>query len=225
VKWKSAFWGALIAGIAWQIANFYFTKFFVMSFQTGFKNALYSGFASLPIILIWLYLAWTVVLLGAEISYAHQNQSSMTWDFRKTKYSYNFKEIVALHILLFVYDKFQSSDGATTYDEIKDYFNLPERIINEIAQNLVALNFIYEVDSDEQILRYTAAQNPEKLTVNDVLSGLKSHGVSVEIEKKSDYIHSIVERVEKEYIKVFEKTFADKSIKKLLEGNVKNTAS
>jgi membrane protein len=196
-----------------------------MSFQAGFKNALYSGFASLPIILIWLYLAWTVVLLGAEISYAHQNQSSMTWDFRKTKYSYNFKENVALHILLFVYNKFQSGDGASTYGEIKDYFDLPERIINEIAENLVDLNFIYEVDSDEQEISYTPAQNPEKLTVHDVLKGLQSHGTFVEIEKKSDLIHSIVERLEKEYERVFEKTFAEKSIKELLEGQAKHIAS
>ncbi|MBN1478998.1 YihY/virulence factor BrkB family protein [candidate division KSB1 bacterium] len=225
VRWDSAFFGALIAGIGWQIANFYFTKFLVLSFQTGFKGALYSSFASLPLLLIWLYLAWTVVLLGAEISYAHQNQSKMTWEVRRTKYSFAFKENISLHILLFIYEKFQRGQTAAGHDEIKDYFHVPERLINEIISILVDLRFIYALDSDEKDSRYTPAMNPEKLTVRDVLSGIRSHGASAAFEKNGEKIHSIVERLEKDYNNIMDRSFAARSIKELLQGPLKQTTS
>ncbi len=225
VRPASAIIGALLAGIAWQIANFYFTKFFVMSFQTGFKEALYSGFASLPIILIWLYLAWTVVLLGAEISYAHQNQSKMTWDIRKTTYSYRFRENVAMHILFFIYRKFLLDEDASSYAEIKDTFNLPERLINEILGHLIELRFIYLLEGDERESRYTPARNPELLTINDVLEGIRSNGASAIIEKKNEVIHSIVESVEKQYVELMSQSFATVTLKKLLEGSKQTTAS
>lgn len=224
VRPDSAAIGALLAGIAWQIANLYFTKFFVMSFQTGFKEALYSGFASLPLILIWLYLAWTVVLLGAEISYAHQNQSKMTWDIRNTTYSYRFRENVAMHILLYIYKKFITGEDASGYSEIKENFHLPERLINEILGNLIDLKFIYTLEGEERESRYTAAKNPEKLTVHDILDGLRSNGASASIEKNGDEIHSIVQKLEKEYIELLSHSFATQTVKELLEGTTTQTA-
>lgn len=218
VRWDSAFFGALIGGLAWQITNFYFTKFLVLSFQTGFKGALYSGFASLPLLLLWLYLAWTVVLLGAEISYAHQNQSKMTWEVRRTKYSFAFKENIALHILLFVYEKFQNGQPAPSHNALNDYFHIPERLINEIIATLIDLGFIYALDSDERESRYTPAKNPEKITVRDVLSGIRSHGVTAEFEKNSERIYSIVETLENEYKNLLDKSFSAQSIKELLQG-------
>ncbi len=222
VRADSAVIGALLAGIAWQIANFYFTKFFVMSFQTGFKEALYSGFASLPILLIWLYLAWTVVLLGAEISYAHQNQTKMTWDIRKTTYSYRFRENVALHILLFIYKKFQHAEDAASYADIKDYFTVPERLINEILGDLNELKLVYVLEVDDRESRYTPAKNPEKLTIADILQSIRSQGASAKIEKKQDDIHTIVEKVEKEYVELLTRSFATQSVKELLEGKKEN---
>jgi membrane protein len=218
VRIDSAIIGALLAGIAWQIANFYFAKFFVMSFQTGFKEALYSGFASLPMVLIWLYLAWTVVLLGAEISYAHQNQSKMTWDIRKTTYSFKFRENIAMHMLLFIYKKFLTGEDASHYAEIKESFHLPERLINEILTNLIELKFIYLLEGDERESRYTPARNPEMLTVQDILEGIRTRGASATIEKKNDDIYTIVEKLESEYIELLSHSFATQSVKELLEG-------
>jgi membrane protein len=37
-------------------------------------NAIYSTFAALPIFLVWVQLSWSIVLFGAEVTYAVQHE-------------------------------------------------------------------------------------------------------------------------------------------------------
>ncbi len=70
VKIFPAWVGGVAAGILW-----YHTQWAYVNFQIGINsyNAIYGVFATLPIFLLWLYLNWIIVLLGAEISFAVQN--------------------------------------------------------------------------------------------------------------------------------------------------------
>ena len=206
VRVDSALIGAFAAGIAWQFANFYFTKYFVLSFQTGFKEALYSSFASLPIVLIWLYIAWTVVLLGAEISYAHQNQTKMSWELRKTNYSYAFKEELAIRILLVVAEHFQQGKEAPSNEELNERLDVPERLVNDVMSTLLELRLVYALEVDERLVRYVPAQSLERLKIVDIIQAIRERGVTIPLERNSDTINTIVENLEKEYKSILEKS-------------------
>ena len=70
VRLKSAAVGGVIAGSMWQSA-----QWFYIHWQIGFTkyNAIYGSFAQLPLFLVWLYISWIIVLVGAELSYAMQH--------------------------------------------------------------------------------------------------------------------------------------------------------
>lgn len=65
VRWKHAFTGAIFAtfflGLARQGLGLY------LSYMPGY-SVIYGTFATLPIFLLWIYVAWLVVLLGAVIA-------------------------------------------------------------------------------------------------------------------------------------------------------------
>ena len=132
--------------------------------------------------------------------------------------------IRAMHIILFIYEKFASGESAPTHSDIKEYFLMPERLINEIITNLIELQYIYVIDTDENESRYTPARSAETLTVRDILHGLRRHGVSAEFEKNGDHIHSIVLELSQQYADVVDDAFALKSIKDVLQmSDLRNT--
>src|SRR5262249_7870248 len=57
--------GAIFAGIAWHLGQLAYIEF-----QIGMANyhAIYGALSQLPIRLVWLYVSWVVVLVGAEIA-------------------------------------------------------------------------------------------------------------------------------------------------------------
>ena len=70
VKFRSAFFGALTAGILWASLSLLFASF---AGSTTHYTAIYSSFAIMLIFMIWLYLSWLVLLIGASIAYHHQH--------------------------------------------------------------------------------------------------------------------------------------------------------
>ena len=55
--------GGIVAGIVWQTTGWAFTAFIASSTR---YTAIYSSFAILVLFLIWLYLNWMILLVGAH---------------------------------------------------------------------------------------------------------------------------------------------------------------
>lgn len=57
--------GALLGGSLWQGLQWAYLKF---QFGASSYNAIYGSFAQIPLLLLWLYMSWAIVLLGAQVS-------------------------------------------------------------------------------------------------------------------------------------------------------------
>lgn len=74
VRVRSAFFGAVVAGLSWygmQLAH--------VRFQVGLArwNAIYSGFGAFPIFLAVIQLSWVIVLIGAQLVALHMQSASL----------------------------------------------------------------------------------------------------------------------------------------------------
>ena len=84
VPWRHALAGALVAGIAFELAKRGFALYLVR-FPT--YTLIYGAFATIPIFLVWMYLSWAVVLAGAALTamlpayYIHDRREVAGSDF------------------------------------------------------------------------------------------------------------------------------------------------
>ena len=70
VRTRCAFKAALIAGIGFTAVQYLYLETQVLVAK---QSAIYGVLAAIPLFMIWLNLGWTIVLYGAELSYAFQH--------------------------------------------------------------------------------------------------------------------------------------------------------
>jgi membrane protein len=63
VSFKHAVVGGIIVAMAFEMAKYLFG--FVMS-RSSFE-VIYGAFAAVPLFLLWIYISWTIILMGAEL--------------------------------------------------------------------------------------------------------------------------------------------------------------
>ena len=70
VHYRYALKGAIFAGIAFAGVQFLYLETQLMVAK---QSAVYGVLAAIPLFMIWLNLGWSIILYGAELSYAFQN--------------------------------------------------------------------------------------------------------------------------------------------------------
>jgi len=169
--------GGIVAGSVWQGAFWLYTTFQVGMAKYG---AIYGTFAALPIFMIWLYVSWVIVLLGAEVSWAMQNVRHY-WEQRRSEgASFATREAVALRAMVAVAVAFHRDGAALTVDEIGDRLEAPSHLLLETLQTLTAKGLCAEVVGPSGPA-FQPARPLEKIRPADVIAAVREHGNALDL--------------------------------------------
>jgi len=176
VNFKSGLFAGIIAGTIYQTVQWLY-----ITFQVGVAqyNAIYGSFAALPLFLVWLQLSWLIVLVGAELSHAHQHSDMLEFEPDIERVSTSFKKLLTLRVVSLLAKNFSQGLKPLTMSDISNATDIPKKLIRQILNDLTECGIIIEISNkQEHEMGYQPALDTDHLTINYVLDVLERCGIS-----------------------------------------------
>ncbi len=166
VRFGSALMGGITAAVLWGLAGATFAAFVAGSAK---YSAIYSGFAILIVFLLWLYVGWLIVLVGAQVSFFHQNpaayQTLILWKQR----THAFRERMTLILLAQVARRYLKGERPYRPPELASDLNVPSSIVEEQIEELVAQGFLCRMTEPEGV---GLVKPPELIPIKEILDAI-----------------------------------------------------
>lgn len=170
---RAALIGGVFGGTLWQASQWGY-----LNFQVGVAryNAIYGTMAALPILMVWIYLSWMIVLLGLEMTYATQNLRLIRQDIRGPRVNFASREFISMNVLLYIARRFYQGKPALGQEELSSQLDVPPRLLRSILDELARLGLVATTLTGEDDSGYQPAMALEKIRMHDVVRGLAADG-------------------------------------------------
>lgn len=174
VRWTHAIAGGVFVAIGLELAKRLFGWYLK---QMPSYSAIYGAFASVPIFLVWMYLSWSIVLLGAVIA-AYAPSLQMGLVRRDSQPGHRFE--LAIRLLRELQHARQDSGGhGRAMAQLAASLRTDPLQIEPILDHLVALDWVGRLD-EEGAQRHVLLCDPARTSARPLLvSTLLDHTESV----------------------------------------------
>ena len=170
VKLRSALVGGLVAALLWQTVGWGFATFVASSTK---YYAIYSSFAILLLFLLWLHVGWVIVLLGAQVAYAHQHINYYQGDRELLTYSPAGREKLAVHLMFLVGRNFYHGLDPMNVNELAQQLRIPAGMVQELMELLTQTKLVLPLADGET---FVLARDPETIPIKEILDCVRNSG-------------------------------------------------
>lgn len=166
VRLRAALIGGLFAGVLWAASGMVFTSFVAESSRT---MVIYAGFAIVIVALIWLYISWLVLLLGAQLAFYVQNPQYLRPGRGVITLNAGLRERVALSIMYLIVNDYRTARHRWTTNGLAEHLELPGAALGQIVTALERGKLLLLADDDT----WVPARDPNVIELADVLEAVR----------------------------------------------------
>jgi membrane protein len=174
VQVRAALVGGVIAGVLWETTGWGFATFIVSSSKYA---AIYSSFAILIMLLIWLYLSWLILLVGSQIAYFVQYPKYMTLHRVRFALSNRLREYLALQIMYLVGHNHYFNKPPWDLDALIEKLDLPGEPVHRAIAVLIEAGYLIEIGGDDPPV-YLPLHDIDTMGLADLLADIRQAGES-----------------------------------------------
>jgi membrane protein len=191
VRARYALLGGAAASLMWVLASWGFGEL-----QRGMLSRyglLYSGLAQVPIMFMWIFVSWAVVLFGAELTFAYQHERSFAMERFADKAPHGYIEALALWAMLELCRRFEEGGPALSASDAADEWNVPPRLLNETLTLLEDEGLVRSVSEEKQL--YMPARSLAKISIGDVIRAVRESGEDPSDLREAPALKPLLERI------------------------------
>jgi membrane protein len=183
VRPTSALLGAAVGAILWHGALLLYVRF-----QMGVSsyNALYSVASAVPIFLVWTYISWLIVLVGAQVAAGHQSEQAMQQRFHARRVDQGLKETLAVVAAAHIARDFLSGRPLRGDAALAELVKMPPLTVEEILGALVRSGLLARTSGGPED-GYVPARDLDAIHLTDLQD-------AVRLEGQADQIRADLER-------------------------------
>ena len=172
VKMSAAFIGALVAAFLWKTAGYAFSSFIASSAN---YIAIYAAFATLIVLMLWIYTSWMVILFGSNIAFYVQYPRYIPISREPLLLSPYIRVSLGLSVLTLITRAHYNDDEPWTIDGLSQTLHAPVLAIQKIVNVLEDGEIITASQSDP--VRYYPACPFSETPLQNAIDVLERQGM------------------------------------------------
>src|SRR3712207_1107372 len=177
VHFLPAFLSAILAGVAYQVLQALYVSGILWISR---YNAIYGGFAAVPLFLLWMQVIWSIILFCAKLSFSIQNVQNFGYAQGTANQSRRYQDFLTILVMGHIVQRFLDSRQLEPHDipSLSEECHLPIAQTSGIISRLLREGLIIEVlyQNNDKQQHYHPAVDPSLLTVGYVLDQIDRSG-------------------------------------------------
>lgn len=174
VKFSSAIIPGILMGLLYQVVQA-LSMFLVVLFTR--MSIVYGAFSAIPLILIWLHITCWLLLIGAVLAFAIQNNDLFAYERDIETMSRRYKDYVMLFLLSIIINRFEKGEKPENIQQMAHKNQLPIRLVGQLLSRLEETNIIHRIqlDTDEEPA-FVPAMDTQLISVEMVMGRISAQG-------------------------------------------------
>ena len=147
VNWGAAILGGVVTAFLLEVVKLGFVTFAVRIMMKSYSSV-YGPLGLVPLVLVWIYTSWLLVLLGAEIAHALQNLRLLEAEDRRRRDDEPINGLLAAQLLAAVAATHEVGGAGHPKEQLVTEFGLTPDNVERVVARLKQRGLIGEVRGD-----------------------------------------------------------------------------
>jgi membrane protein len=193
VPWWVALAGATATALVLEAMKVLFVSFAERILLRSYSSV-YGPLGLVPLVLIWMYASWLLVLLGAEIAHALQNLRLLEAEDRRQRDDEPINGLLAVQLLAAVAATHEAGGAGHPQDRLVSDFGLTPQNIERVVARLKTRGLIAEVRGD--INGYIPGRAASTIRLEEVLSAFRATDIELAEGQTSAALRDLVQELD-----------------------------
>ncbi|HVR01970.1 MAG TPA: YhjD/YihY/BrkB family envelope integrity protein [Polyangia bacterium] len=193
VSWASSITGALVTAFLLEALKFGFVRFAARIMLQSYSGV-YGPLGLVPLVLVWIYASWVLVLLGAEIAHSLQNLRLLEAEDRRRAGDAPINGLLAAQLLAAIAAAHETAGIGYPKERLATEFGLTPDTVEQILARLKTRGLVAEVHGD--LRGYIPGRAAGAITLEDVLAAFRTTDIEIAHGATSPALQALVSEIE-----------------------------